>query len=283
MQQIKVSKELLCQILKPLDIRSNKSTNGTLNVIAGSEKFRGAADMCVGGALRTGVGILRLISEESVIATVAQRHPSCTFLPVEGATERQTAIYTASGDCFLIGCGLGFSAQTCADVSTLLSLKKRVVLDADALNVISASPDLKKLLSGTIITPHIGEFSRLTGYSIQAIKDDPIRYATEFSSEHGCTTVLKDHVTVIAIPQSDAVYISDGASQGLSKGGSGDVLAGIIAGFFAQGYSQKDSAIIGVTLHALASTLCAKEMGIRSMLPSELELYLAKTLCSLGY
>ena len=282
MEAINVSTQLLCELLKPLSIDSNKGTNGTLDIVAGSSRFRGAADMCVGAALRTGVGIVRLISEEPVISAVSTRHPSCTFLPVANATERQNAIYSANGSCFLIGCGLGFSANTTSDVSTVLALKKRTVLDADALNVISASPELADRISGCIITPHVGEFSRLSGISIDKIKSDPLHYAKEYSQKHGCATVLKDHITVICTPSGES-FVSDGANPGLSKGGSGDVLAGLIAGFFAQGYSARDSAVIGVTLHALASQLCAKDMGTRSMLPSELELYVAKALLSLGY
>ena len=282
MNAVTITDELLIQKLRHVPKDAHKGSNGTLDIVAGSVCYRGAADLAVGGALRSGVGIVRLISDEKVISAVAARHPSCTFLPVTGATERRNAIYSSKSKCFLIGCGLGLTSQTCADVSDVLCTARKAVIDADGLNAISENSQLKDKLTGFIITPHVGEFSRLTGTKIADIKSDPIRHALDFSNKYGSVTVLKDSVTVIASPEGE-VFVSDGASEGLSKGGSGDVLAGIIAGFCAQDYSPLNAAIIGVTLHALASRRCAEENGIMSMLPSELELYVKQILRDLGY
>lgn len=274
-----VTEGLLKEKFKKLPRECHKGDNGFLNVIAGSEKYRGAADLCVGAALRTGVGIVRLISSEAVIQAVASRHPTCTFLPTEKPSAEALAI---NGRCFLIGCGIGISNESARAVATVLSVAQRAVLDADALNIASQYPKYKEMLNGHIITPHIGEFSRLTGLNSAEIKASPEKYALEFAKNYGCTVVLKDYVTVIAAPSGKA-YISDNASEGLSKGGSGDVLAGLVAGFLAQDYCAEDAAVIGVAVHALASQLCAKEMGVRSMLPSDLEIYVAKLFVSLGY
>lgn len=274
-----ITEALLNEKLKKLPRDCHKGDNGFLNVVAGSEKYRGAADLCVGAALRTGTGIVRLISNECVILSVAKRHPTCTFLPTENASQEITKI--GSGY-YLIGCGLGTSVKSARAVSAVFDVSGKAVLDADALNIISQHPKLKEALCGNIITPHIGEFSRLTGLDCVEIKANREKYALEFAKAYDCTVVLKDYVTVIATPSGN-VYISDKASEGLSKGGSGDVLAGLVAGFFAQGYNTEDAAVIGVAVHAFASIMCAAEMGVRSMLPSDLEIYVARLFANLGF
>lgn len=279
---VRITEELLLKKLHVLARDCNKGTNGTLNIIAGSSNYRGAASLCVGGALRTGVGLVRLISEEKVISAVASRHPCCTFCAVSDNSERQKAIAGTKANAFLIGCGSGQQMQTLLDVSLVLDIGKSSVIDADALNIIAKYPHLMDKLDGTIVTPHVGEFSRLSGYTVDEIKASPEKRALEFSKTHKCVTVLKDYITVIATP-SGSVYVSDSASEGLSKGGSGDVLAGIISGFLAQGYSAEDSAVIGVAVHAFASKLCARELGARSMLPSDLDFYVSKLFVKLGY
>lgn len=279
---VRITEELLLKKLRVLERDCNKSTNGTLNIVAGSSNYRGAASLCVGGALRTGVGLVRLISEEMVISAVAQRHPCCTFCSASDNIARQNAISGIKADAFLVGCGLGQQMQALLDVSLVLDTGKSSVIDADALNIIAKYPHLKDKLNGVVITPHVGEFSRLSGYTVDEIKTCPEKHAVEFSKTYNCVTVLKDYITIIATP-SESVYVSDSASKGLSKGGSGDVLSGIIAGFFAQGYSAEDSAVIGVAVHAFASRLCANELGERSMLPSELEFYVSKLFVKLGY
>ena len=280
--QIKISQSVLSERLRKIDKNAHKGTNGTLNIVAGSARYRGAADLCVGAALRTGCGIVRLISEEAVIDTVANRHPCCTFQPIGTVSEVTGAIIGHKNEAFLIGNGLGVCPSSARATVTALGSVKRAVLDADALNVLALNKEYYPLLKDKIITPHVGEFSRLTGKSISEIKDDLISSATEFTSEYGCVTVLKDSVTVIACP-STSVYVSDCASEGLSKGGSGDVLAGLIAGFLAQGYTPENSAVIGVAVHALSSVDAAKSLGVRSILPSDLEEFICKLFAKLGF
>ncbi len=278
---IVIDEVCLKEKLKKLKADAHKGTNGTLCAVVGSEKYRGAADLCIGGALRTGVGIVRLISCESVVQTVASRHPSCTFLPTE-PKNLPAAIYSQKDDCFAIGCGIGASTESSAAVFAVLSKAEKAVIDADALNIISLNPEQKNLLCGHIITPHVGEFSRLTGLSAEEIKSSPEKYALEFSERYGCVTVLKDAKTVVSSP-TGYVYVSEAASCGLSKGGSGDVLTGIIGGFLAQGYSPLDSAVIGVAVHALASRICEEKYGCRSMLPSDIESGICELFARLGF
>lgn len=277
--------------LKRLDKSSNKGTNGTLNAVVGSERFRGAADLAVGAALRTGCGIVRLISVEKVVSLVASRHPSAVFLPVKDnglgmiSASAKTDIAEVSGraSAFLVGPGLGQSADTAAVLSAVAGLSKKTVIDADALNIISFNKELLKAFKKPfVVTPHIGEMARLTGLSAEEIKKAPEKTAANFSLEYGCVTVLKDHVTFIST-ESGNIYESRLGNEGLAKGGSGDVLSGMIAGFLAGGASAEDAAVIGAALHGLSAERCAAEKGKRGMLPSDLEEYAVKILNEMGY
>lgn len=286
-----ITSELLLYKLRNVSPTAHKGVRGTLTVVSGSVMYRGAASLAVGSALRTGCGIVRLISCEKVVSAVAARYSCCTFLPVSEASsgtvgaDCASAIYGVSDktDAFLIGCGLGQSAEASAAVSAVAACGKKAVLDADALNIISANPNIYSTLKkGFIVTPHVGEMARLMGATVSDIKSDPISYAKRFSLEHGCVTVLKDCQTVISTENGE-IYLSNLGNEGLAKGGSGDALAGLIAGFAAQDYSLADAAIIGTAVHGLSAALCAEENGKMAMLPSDLEKYTVKLLASLGF
>ena len=181
-----------------------------------------------------------------------------------------------------MGCGLGQCADTGNVVNRLIfGTDCRKVIDADALNLLSATGSLHSLkatkaLKNCIITPHIGEMSRLTGKTVSELYDNMEACAAEFSKEYCCVTVLKSHKTVIAVPNNDTVYISEAGNSGLARGGSGDVLAGLIAGFLAQHYTEEESAILGVAVHSSAAALCANERSMQAMLPSDLGEYICK-------
>ena len=289
MVTIKLNKKIFSDILRDIPDDANKGTLGTLSVVAGSECFRGAATLCVGAALRTGTGIVRLVSVEKVIAGTAVRHPTCTYLPVKATEDGMISHYALtrklqtlrSSTALLCGCGLGQSADTKKIVLDLIALGKPTVLDADALNVITPEPEILKTSSNIIVTPHIGEMSRLTGKSINDIKANRAECARDFSERYGCITVLKDDVTHISVPGGE-IYESALGTPGLAKGGSGDVLAGFIGGFLAQGYTAKEAALLGNILHGLCASLCAEENGIRAMLPDQLSNYVPRVLTSLN-
>ncbi len=242
------------------------------------------------GALRSGAGIVRLCSTERVCSAVTAQYPSATLLPLPESTEGYISKAAAPvilntvkpADVLLLGCGLGQCADTANTVNLLLfGSKCRKVVDADALNLIAATDSLSELkrrsaLKSCVITPHIGEMSRLTGRSISEISEAMEATALEFTREYGCVTVLKSHKTVIALPNEETVYISELGNSGLAKGGSGDVLAGLIAGLLAQGYTEKDSALLGVCVHGSAADLCASERSMQAMLPSDLGEYICR-------
>ncbi len=237
---------------------SNKSDYGRLLSVVGCKYYRGAAVLSSMGALRTGVGILTVCSVEEVIWTVAAALPEATFLPRQELDITDIPKVTA----LLCGCGLG-KDNGVADIIKQCSVP--MILDADGLNNITA----EDIPEGTIITPHIGEFSHLTGISICDIKSDPESYARDFADRHNITVVLKDYETVIASPGKETA-ISRFGNPGLARGGSGDVLAGMIASFRAQGMSSYDAAVCGVVLHGASADRCAKRLSIQTMLPHDI-------------
>lgn len=239
---------------------SNKGSYGRLLSVVGCRYYRGAAVLSSMGALRTGVGILTVCSTEEVIQSVAASLPEATFLPRQELDPNDLPRVTA----MLLGCGLG-KDDGVSDIVKGCSVP--LILDADGLNNIKA----EDLRGGRhiIITPHIGEFSRLTGISIPEIKSDPEGYARAFADEYGVTVVLKDYETVIASPDAETA-ISRFGNPGLARGGSGDVLAGMIASFRAQGLSAYDAAVCGVVLHGASADRCARRLSVETMLPHDI-------------
>ncbi len=167
----------------------------------------------------------------------------------------------------LIGCGLSVTPDTKQLVySVIKNTDCNLVLDADALNCISSNVDiLKELKQVAIVTPHIGEMARLTSLSIEEIKRDMCKTAKDFANTYKVIVVLKGSKTVIATPEGK-LYQNTTGNVGLAKGGSGDVLAGMIASFLAQGLSPQDAAICGVYVHGYAADILANRMSTYSML-----------------
>ncbi len=276
---IKLTQRDVISLLPERADDSHKGSHGTLLSICGSSMYRGAAVLSSLGALRCGVGILRLCSVEGVISVVAARLPEATYLPVNGDDKGFICglDYKATLESFkgitacLCGCGLGKTQATADLVKQIVSETPfTLVLDADALNIISENTEvLKNAVGDIIITPHLGEFSRLTKREVADIKNNREKYALEFAGEYGVTVVLKDSDTVIATPNGES-FISCFGNSGLARGGSGDILAGMIASFAAQGLDCKNAAILGVGLQGMAADICAKRRSKRGMLPSEI-------------
>lgn len=269
-------------LAKKLPVRkenSHKGDFGTLTVIGGSSFYRGAPALNICAALRCGVGIVRLASTERVIASVSASVNEAVYLPLKendkGGIDssdfisRQTTVLLSSS--VLVGCGMTASHDTETVVSSLLSNAEcPIVIDADGLNSIKTCPErLKNAKVTPIITPHIGEMSRLTGLSVKEISENPLTVAKAFSSEYKCVTVLKDSVTVITDPSGEH-YVYAAPNSGLAKGGSGDVLSGMIVSLCAQGIYPYDAAQCGVILHGLAGRIASESLSAESMLPTDI-------------
>lgn len=272
---IEITQDLVFNILKKRTPDSNKGTYGTLLSVCGSESYRGAAVLSSLSALRSGVGILRLAAVETVAAAVAATLPEVTFeVQKTGKNgeiygfdfKRSLEKYPRTTAC-LIGCGLGLWNETSRIVKDIISSSSiPLLLDADALNSIADNPEILKTAKAEIlITPHVGEFSRLSGKEICDIKTRPCECALDFAKKYGVTVLLKDSESIVAVPNGE-IYINHYGTPGQARGGSGDFLSGIAASLLAQGYSPKNSAICACALSGMAAQRCAKRLSMQGML-----------------
>ena len=263
--------------LKARDEYGHKGNFGTLTVVAGSARYRGCAWFNCSGALRAGCGIVRLAATERVISHITL--PEVTFCPLsedaDGCAEDIPDAAFRSADAVLFGSGLGTSPST---LSMMMKIPRSIpaVIDADGLNstAVYGNPDL---LSGRIITPHIGEFARLANMDADTVAFNRDGCAKNFADRYGITVVLKDSVTVIASPNRQTARVEI-PNSGMAKGGSGDLLAGIIGSLLAQGYESHNAALLGVLLHCRAGLDARGKFGATSMLPSDTAQYICRNI-----
>ena len=265
------------------DENSNKGSFGKLLVITGSEKYKGAALLSLGGALRSGVGLVSHLGDKALISELLPHLPEVVYTDIErdsrgridaaGFSEllqRQTAI--------LIGCGSDKTDDTNEMLRYILSTEGAVaVLDADAINLLASDEGrelLKNKKRSVVITPHPLELSRLTGRGVGEINSDRIGAAMSVAREYGITVLLKGARTVIT--DGERLYINSSGSSALAKGGSGDVLAGVIASLAAQGIEPAVAAALGAYIHGRAGDALAGEYSEYGVLPSDLPLAVAK-------
>lgn len=221
---------------------TNKGNYGKALIAAGSRNMPGAAVMAARACLRTGAGLTKALVPQSIVATFACI-PEVMVCP---DTENEIADLVNWCTAIGIGCGMGNDESRKAKLKAVLQSDRKAVIDADGLNAMDE--ELKQLLNENhVITPHPGEMARLTGKSVQAVVSDPVDAAAAFAGEHGCTVLLKNTVTVIAAPDGRVRYNKTG-NTGLAKGGSGDVLTGIITALLAQGLAPFDAASAGAFL-----------------------------------
>ena len=271
---------------------SHKGVFGKLLIVAGSRKYRGAAALCAEGALRTGAGITVLASVEEIYAGVQSRMPEAICFPC--APNASGSISSSNSTMLINELAQGYTAllmgpgmENCPDTRELVrsivpATGCDVVLDADALNACAQTGlPLPQPGHRLIITPHPGEMARLTGQSIPEIKKDPERTAAEFAAAHQCIVVLKQHRTIVAAPDGQT-WINTSGNSGLARGGSGDILAGMMASFAAQGMSAADAAICSVWLHGKAAERCSERRSETVMLPHDLFRALGKMFLEQG-
>jgi len=259
---------------------SNKGTFGRVMVVAGSQSYTGAAMLACLGALRAGAGLVTLAALPSVRAAVAAQLPEVTFLTLpeeDGAPAADAALIVARAlpgyDALLLGPGLGLSDGAQALVSNLLVAPvlndMRVVIDADALNTLARRGAWHETLTArAVLTPHPGELARLVHGNVATVQSHRLEVARECAASWRQTVVLKGSETVVAGPEG-RMLLSSFANPALASAGTGDVLAGAIAGLLAQGVQPFEAAGLGVYLHASAAELYAADYGPSGLLASE--------------
>jgi len=262
---------------------AHKGTFGKVLVCAGSMQYIGAAYLACMGAMRVGAGLVTLATAQSIQPILAAKLTEATYAPLPEAeagyissnasqiVHEQLADY----DVLLIGCGLSQHPSVVDFVNKVLfempsSLKPAIVIDADALNALAQTPNWwKKLKRDAILTPHPGEMARLSGLSMKAISQDRLEMARGCAAKWNKTVILKGANSIIASPDGKA-KINAAANPGLASAGTGDVLAGTIAGLLAQGLSYTDAAACGVYLHTAAADHVRDDMGEAGMIASDL-------------
>jgi hydroxyethylthiazole kinase-like uncharacterized protein yjeF len=261
---------------------ANKGTFGRVLVVAGSLNYVGAAYLACTGALRVGAGLVTLATAISLQPVLATKLTEVTYMPLP---EQRTGIIAAGADriiqqqmnqydVILIGCGLGQYQPTIGLVRSLLLRTGQelppLVLDADALNILSAVPDWwQKMSAEAILTPHPGEMARMTGKTVDDVQSDRVGTARLTAAQWQKIVVLKGAFSVVARPGGYA-RISPFANAGLASAGTGDVLSGVIAGLVAQRLPLFEAAQCGVYLHATAGEMARARLGDAGMLASDL-------------
>ena len=261
---------------------AHKGTFGRTLIVAGSTNYVGAAYLAAMGAYRAGAGLVTLAVPESLRTPLAAAAPEPTYLPLPesrpGVVSKDAAPLVldslARYDALLIGCGLGRAPETRGLVEAVLYSERPLpptIVDADGLNVLSLitsedAPWWKLFRAPAVLTPHHGEMARLLGSSES---QDRVGAARESAALWGKVTVLKGAHTVVASPGA-GVMVSPFANPGMATAGTGDVLAGVIAGLLSQGLSLEHAAALGVFLHGLAGERVRRELGDSGMMASDL-------------
>lgn len=267
-------------MLPKRDINGNKGTFGKVLLICGSKNMVGCCVLAANGALRSGAGLVTLAFPDVLYNSLTSRLTENLFLPLEtddrgfiNYTSLQTVLDAAEkADVIMIGCGIGTGYAPSLLTTSLLELTdKPIIFDADALNCISACPQiLKKSKANILLTPHPGEMARLTGKSISGIESDREKTVIDFCSEYKVNLLLKGHETLICNSTATEMYVNKTGNTGLSKGGSGDLLSGIIAGLTPSFKGDVfKSAVLGAFVHGMTADVLKKEFSEYSILPGD--------------
>jgi len=260
---------------------SHKGTFGTATLTGGCHGMMGAVSLSAGAALRAGAGKVHVVA------------PACGYQIIQ--TLIPEALCTTAGDTFInnlesivdhgaigIGPGMGTHQDTADALEQFLDIYKQpLVLDADALNIIAGKKDLlHKLPAGTILTPHPKEFERIFGKTMNSFLQ--LEQARTQAMRYNIIIVLKGRFTTVVTPEGTCWYNSTG-NTGLAKGGSGDVLTGIITSLLAQHYDPAEAAILGVYLHGLAADKALEQQSIESMTARDVIEHLGKAFTAVSY
>lgn len=261
-----IDDEIIKTIFKIRSEFSHKGTYGKVNIIAGSYGKMGAAVLSTRSALKAGAGLTFTLAPKCGYEILQTSDPESMF--IEGGKDYIESFDVDETAVCGIGPGIGTHEKTATSLLKFLkSYSKPLILDADALNIIAQDPaNLNLIPEKSIITPHPKEFERLFGKTKNSFERTEL--AKNKSRELQIYIVLKDRHTQIITPEG-AVFYNITGNSGLAKGGSGDILTGIITSFLAQQYTEQEAAILGVWFHGKAAEFAAERHSKESMLPSD--------------
>ncbi len=286
-----VTEEMVRGIMPQRSPNSHKGTFGKVSVVAGSLNYTGAAFLCASAACRIGAGLVQIATPSPLHTALAGQIPEATWVLLSheaGVIAERAADellkHIENANILLLGPGIGVEETTAAFVRRLIEAKGTkshgavgfvgvggapaelrrlppMVIDADGLKLLARVDGwAQKLPDSAVLTPHPGEMAILTGMSIQEIQANRLKVAEDWAKQWGHIVVLKGAMTVIAAPDGRTRVISV-ATSALAHGGTGDVLAGMIAGLRAQGSPAFDAASAAAWIHAQTGLLAAEEIG----------------------
>ncbi len=257
-------------------IETNKGSYGKLLSVCGSMRMQGAAVLCANSAVKSGVGLLTCAFPQKAYPAIASKLTEPLMLPLpdddNGFLSEQSIPEILSklsqSTAVVIGCGLGVTDSTKKVFEAVIkNTKCPILIDADGLNILSENIDILKTANVPVmLTPHPGEMSRLLSKSVEEIQLNRVSACKELSFKTGAVVLLKGCNTVIC--KGVEVYINPTGNQGMAKGGSGDVLSGVIGSFLAQGMDALRSAVCGAYIHGLSGDMLAKEFSLTGITPS---------------
>jgi NAD(P)H-hydrate epimerase len=263
-----LTKESVRKLIKSRAIFSHKGTYGHAQIIAGSQGKMGAAVLSAKAALRAGAGLVTANIPRCGINILQISVPEAMVLLNEGKNQLE-GDFVLKGDVIGIGPGIGLGEKTVSFLTSVLqNTHQPMVIDADALNILSSNQELlSNVPENSILTPHPKEFERLVGKYSNSFERLDIQI--EFSKKHKVIVVLKDARTQITSPNGE-IFFSAVGNPGMATGGSGDVLTGILTGLLAQKYEPLEAAQLGVYLHGTAGDLAVQIHGEHSLLATDL-------------
>lgn len=265
--------DAVLDMLPERDPDGHKGTFGKILLICGSRGYTGAAALAAMGALRSGAGLVYLAVPESIYTIEAVKLTEPVILPMAdengmlSANAAETLLpLLLKMDAILIGPGIGIGEGTRKILQTVLhEAKCPVVVDADGITLLAAHKDILRGRScPVIVTPHDGEFIRMSG----SLEPDRITAAMSLARENSITVLLKGRGTLIT--DGTTCYRNPTGNPGMAVGGSGDLLAGILTAFLGQGIEPLEAAACAAWVHGAAGDLCAQELGQYAMLPSDM-------------
>jgi NAD(P)H-hydrate epimerase len=284
-----LTREAMRELVQPRASDAHKGDFGRVLIVAGSVGKTGAAHLAALGALRSGAGLTTVAVARDALPIVAALGAEYTTEPLPHAdhggvtVEAIDTVLSLRADVIAAGPGLGTSTETRAFVHELLERSGvTLVLDADALNAFEHDAEALRGRDGVdvIITPHPGEMARLLGVSIEEVQKNRVAVARDFATSHQVHVVLKGHRTVIAAPEGH-VSVNLTGNPGMATGGSGDVLTGMIAAWFAQLLDADAACQLGVYLHGVAGDLAEADEGPHAMIAGDIVAHLGDAVLEL--
>lgn len=266
----------------PLPVREetgHKKSFGNILTISGARNYYGAPLFAAAGVLKSGGGFTRLASPESLIPHLAARLPEAVFLPMEETEQGSISPSNLTillreadkSDGVVIGPGMSLNSRTAELICNFIrTYKGFAVIDGDALSAVAGKYHLFENRGGaSVLTPHAGEMARLCATTVEDVLKDPVKTVRRCASGYGALTILKGPHSLIGFPDG-RVVINTSGNSGLGTAGSGDILTGMIAGFFSAGLEEEDAVKTALFLHGMAGDLAAETLGKDSLTATDI-------------